>query len=106
MLDIEADENPEQKASQGAGNADRGSGHEKDPLHAAARGPHGAQDGDVMPLILYQHDEARNDIEGGDQDDERQDQEHHIALDSERAEEGLVALLPRLDIEVRPRRIE
>ena len=32
-------------------------------------------------LVLHQHDEAGDDVERRHQDDQRQDQEHHIALD-------------------------
>ena len=32
-------------------------------------------------LVLHQHDQAGDDVERGDQDDQRQDQEHDVALD-------------------------
>ena len=89
----------EQEAGERAGNADRRAGHEEDPLDGAARRAHGAQDGDVVALVLHQHDKARNDVERRDQDDHGQDQEHDVALDRERAEESLVALLPGLNCE-------
>ena len=45
-------------------------------------------------LVLHQHDQAGDDVERSHQHDQRQDEEHHVALDLERAEEGLVALPP------------
>jgi hypothetical protein len=57
------------------------------------------------PLILYEHDQTRNDIEGGDQHDEGQDQEHHIAFDLQRVEERRVALTPVDDEDWTLRRI-
>ena len=57
-------------------------------------GPHGAQDGDVPRLVLHQHHHARDDVEGSDQDDQGQDQEHHVALDVERADQCRIGLLP------------
>ena len=45
-------------------------------------------------LVLHQHDQAGDDVEGRDQDDQRQDQEHDVALDLERVEEARVRLLP------------
>ena len=48
---------------------------------SAARRPHRAQDRDVAALVLHQHDHAGDDVEGRDEDDQRQDQEHDVALD-------------------------
>ena len=86
------------KPGERSGNADGRAGHEEDALDRAARRAHGAQDGDVVPLVLHQHDQAGDDVERRDQDDQRQDQEHDIALDRERGEKSLVALLPGLNM--------
>ena len=47
-----------------------------------------------LALVLHQHDQAGDDVERRDQDDQRQDEEHDVALDLERREEGAVALPP------------
>lgn len=47
-----------------------------------------------MAFVFHQHDEAGDDVEGGDHDNERQDQEHHVAFDLQRCEEAGVALAP------------
>ncbi len=39
-------------------------------------------------LVLHQHDQAGDDVERRHQDDQGQDQEHHIALDLQRVEEA------------------
>ena len=61
---------------------------------APLRGAHGAQDADLAALVLHQHDEARDDVEGRHQHDHRQDDEHHVALHLEHGEEAGVALAP------------
>ena len=95
MLNAKSD--AQDHAGDRSDNADGRAGHEEDALDGASRRTHGAQDRDVVRLVLHQHDHAGNDIEGGDEDDERQDEEHHVALDRERGEEGLVAALPGED---------
>ena len=79
---------PMMKADDGAEDADAGAGDQEDPHHGAARRAHGAQDGDVAGLVLHQHDQAGNDVQRRHQDDQRQDQEHHIALDLQRFEQA------------------
>ena len=64
-----------------------GAAEEEHAQDRAAGGAHGAHDGDVAALALHQHGDAGDDVEGGDQDDQGQDQEHHVALDLERGEE-------------------
>ncbi len=54
-----------------------------------------------LALVLHQHDQAGDDVERRHQHDQRQDQEHHVALDLQRVEEGRVAL-PPVDDEDRP----
>ena len=56
-----------------------------------------------LAFVLHQHDQAGHDIERRHQHDQGQDQEHHVALDLERVEEGGVALAP-VDHVDRPRR--
>ena len=55
---------------------------------------HGAQDAYVAALVLHQHDQPRRDVERGNDDDDSENQEHHVALDLERTEERGVALAP------------
>src|SRR5262249_59914909 len=62
---------------------------------------HGAQNADIAPLVLHQHDQPGGDVEGGHDHDDGQDEEHHVALDLQRIEEGGVALAP-VDHEDRP----
>ena len=54
----------------------------------AARGAQRPQDTDVLGLFHDDHDQHRGDVERRDQHDHGQDQEHHVALDLERVEEG------------------
>ena len=54
--------------------ADAHAGDQEDAHHRAARGAHGAQDGDVGRFVLHQHVEARDDVERGHHDDQPQDQ--------------------------------
>src|SRR5262249_37588325 len=62
---------------------------------------HCAQDGNVLPFILDQHDQSGNDVERSDQHDQRQNKEHHVALDLQSVEERRIALSP-IDHEDRP----
>ncbi|OYW31770.1 MAG: hypothetical protein B7Z45_10090, partial [Azorhizobium sp. 12-66-6] len=68
------------------------------PLEIEGR-PHGAQHGDIVALILHQHDEAGHDVQRRHQDDEREDQEHDVPLHLQRIEEGGVPLAPVDDID-------
>ena len=95
---------PSSDAGERAGDADRRARHQEDAHHRAARRAHGAQDGDVAALVLHQHDQAGDDVERGDQHDQRQDHEHDVALDLQRREEGLVALPPVGDEDLAARR--
>ena len=45
-------------------------------------------------LVLHQHDQPGDDVERRDEHDQGQDDEHDVALDLERREEGAVALAP------------
>ncbi len=85
---------PSSTPGNGADDADRGTGHEEDAHDGAGRRAHGAQDGDVAALVLHQHDQAGDDVQRRDQNDQRQDHEHHIALHLQGGEERLVALAP------------
>src|SRR5262249_15351682 len=89
------------EAGDRADDADGGAGDQKHAHHRALGRPHGAQDGDVVAFVLHQHDQAGDDVERGYHHDQSEDQEHHVALDLERAEEGAVALAP-IDHEDRP----
>ena len=82
------------EAGQRADHADRGAAEQEDAQDRAAARAHGAQDGDVAALVLHQHDQAGDDVEGGDQDDQRQDQEHDVALDLHELEEAAIGVLP------------
>ena len=93
----------DQEADEVADHADRGAGDQEHAHDRALRRAHGAQDGDVAALVLHQHDQAGDDVERRHQHDQRQDQEHHVALDLQRVEEGRVAL-PPVDHEDRPLR--
>ena len=93
-LDIEREQQAEAEACDRSDDADGRSGDEEHAHHGTARRTHGAQDRDVLRLVLHQHDQAGDDVERGHQHDQREDQEHHVALDFERAEEGAVALAP------------
>ncbi len=60
-----------------------------------ARGrPHGAQDGDILVFLHDHHDQGSGDIEGGDQNDDRQDDEKPELLQFERGQEGTEKILP------------
>src|SRR4029077_17276279 len=102
-LDVETYDHTEHEADNGADYSDGGA---RDQEHAHDRTlgrANRAQDGDVLPLVLHQHDQAGDDIKCSDQNDERQDQEHHVALNLQRIEERRVAL-PPVDHENRPLR--
>src|SRR3546814_18012127 len=77
-----------------ADGADAGAGYEEDSQDHAARHADRPGDGDSPALVLHQHDLAGNDVERGDDDDQRQDQEHDVALDLERGEETRIDTLP------------
>ncbi len=92
---------PTRKPGQRADHADRGARDQEYPHDRALRGAHGAQDRDVAALVLHQHDQAGDDVQRRDQHDHGQDQEHHVALDLQRIEEGRIAL-PPVDQKHRP----
>src|SRR5712675_2307700 len=46
------------------------------------------------PLVLHHHDHAGDNIECGDDDNQRQDQEHDVALDLDGIEQARIRLLP------------
>src|SRR5216683_2904329 len=96
LLDIRGENDAQDKARERADHADAGAAQDEDAQDHAARRAHGAEYGDVARLVLHQHDHAGDDVEGGDQDDQRQDDEHDVALDLDRAEES-VAALPVVD---------
>jgi hypothetical protein len=66
-----------------------------------SRGAHGAQNGDIAALVLHEHDQARNDVQRGDQHDQGQDQKHDVALDLKCGEKGR-GTPPPVDKEHRP----
>src|SRR4029078_3498345 len=70
------------------------SGNQKDPLDCPFASAHGAKNSNIVALILYQHDEPRNYIQGRDENDESENQEHHVALHRKSSEERLVAPNP------------
>src|SRR3546814_927536 len=53
---------------------------------------HRAQYRHVSRLVTHQHDKRRNDVEGGDEDDQRQDHEPRYAPDRQRLEQAAVQL--------------
>src|SRR3546814_4882752 len=78
-------------ADRGARYADRQTDRHEDAQHRVARRAHRAQYRHVARLGTHQHDKRRHDVEGGDEDDQRQAQEHRDALDRqslERSEEN------------------
>ena len=95
---------PSGNAGDSADNADCRTRHEEDAHDRPGGRAHGAQNGDVASLVLHQHDQAGNDVECGDEDDQRQDHEHDVALDLQRREEGLVDLSPVGEKDLPPRR--
>ena len=54
-----------------------------------------------LPLVLHQHDQARNDVQRGHQHDQGEDQEHHVAFDLKCGEKGRGTPAP-IDQEHRP----
>ncbi len=85
---------PRRKPAIVPSDADRGAGDQEHPHDRAAGRAHGAQDRDVARLVLHEHDQPGDDVERRHQHDQRQDQEHHVALDLECGEEGAVSLAP------------
>ena len=98
---FEADQHADEEPGERADHADRSAGDQEHPHDRALRGAHGAQDRDIAALVLHQHDQAGDDVQRRDQDDQGQDQEHHVALDLQRIEERRIAL-PPVDQEYRP----
>src|SRR6185437_7335414 len=93
-LDMQGEFDADDKAEEGADEADAGTSENEDAQDRAPRRTHGAEDRDVAPLILHHHDHAGDDVERRDEDDQRQDQEHDVALDLDGVEEAEIALLP------------
>jgi len=93
-VEIFRERQTERKAGQRAHDADRRADDQEDAQHRAARRAHGAQDGDVLSLVLHEHCQPRDDVEGRHHDDQRQNDEEDIFLDLQRVEKGLVALAP------------
>src|SRR5262249_50451956 len=99
-LDVVGKDDTEDKASKGADDADAGAAQHEDPQYHRARGTHRAQDRDVSSLVLHHHDHARDDVESGDENDQRQDQEHDVALDLDGVEQARIGLLPADDAHI------
>ena len=57
----------------------------KIPMIDAGRGAERAQDRDVGALVGHRHHQRRDEVERGDRDDQRQDDEHHALFDLHRA---------------------
>jgi len=83
-FDVQADDDAENDADNCTENTNHCAGHEENPLNSALARPHGAQDGDIGAFALDQHYQAGNDIQGGNQDNQGENQKHHIALNSQR----------------------
>src|SRR5712691_1212533 len=99
-LDVLGKEHTQDKPGERADDADRSAAQDEDAQHHAARGAHRAQDGYVAALVLHHHDHAGDDVEGGDQDDQRQDQEHHVALDLDGIDDARIGVLPVEDADM------
>ena len=63
------------------------------------------QDGDVAGFLHHHHGEGDKDVERGDADDEREDDEGDDLLEAEGAEEFSVLLHPVSRLKARPRRL-
>src|SRR6185369_10780558 len=96
-FDIISERRPDQATERGTNDADPGPREEEDAHHRTARGAHGTHNCDVPSLVLHQHDLARDDVEGGDDYNQRQDEKHHGPLDIDRREEVAVGLFPIAD---------
>src|SRR5215469_17325796 len=96
-FDVVGEDDTEDKAREGANDADAGAAQHEDSQYHRARGAHRAQDRDVPSLVLHHHDHARDDVERGDENDQRQDQEHDVALDLDGVEQARIGLLPADD---------
>src|SRR6516165_11381000 len=93
-FDIVGEDETEDKPGDGADDPDAGAAQYENAQDHAARSAHRAQDRDVAPLVLHHHDYAGDDVEGGHDDDQCQDQEHDVALNLDRVEQTRIGLLP------------
>src|SRR5262249_31393331 len=100
-LDVETHHQSQQESDHGADDTDRSTRNHEHPHDTALGDPHGAQYADIAALVFHQHDQARGDVERGHDYDDGEDQEHDVALDLQRIEEGRIALTP-VDHEDRP----
>src|SRR5262249_53689480 len=100
-FDVEAHQQRQQETHDRADHADRGAGHHEYPHDRALGHAHGAQNADIATLVLHQHDQAGGNVERRHDHDDRQDEEHYVALDLQRIEEGGVTL-PPVDQKDRP----
>src|SRR6185503_7142774 len=72
----QAGDEPEVDPDGGPHHADEEALHDEDAGHTGVGGAEGLEDGDLARLLDHHHDEVADDREGGDQDDDRQHQEH------------------------------
>ena len=93
-FNVEAHQERQQEPDERADHTHRRAGHHEHAHDRALRRAHGAQNADVVALVLHQHDQPRRDVERGDDDDDGEDQKHHVALDLQRIKERGVALAP------------
>ena len=63
-------------------------------ITAKLSGANGAQHGDVARLVLHHHDQRRDHVEGGDQHDHAEDDEHGVLLHLQHADDGVVGVPP------------
>ena len=75
---------------------------DEDPHHRARARAEGAQDGDVGALVGDRHDQRRDQVERGDGDDQRQDDEHQSLFDLHRREPVAVGAGPVAHDDLRP----
>src|SRR5438309_11594675 len=74
--------------------ADHESVQHEDARHGLAGRAHRLQDGDLPVLLDDDHGERADDVEGGDDHDQHQQDEHHELLQLERREQVFVELHP------------
>ena len=93
------DEQAERDAEGRAEDADGGALEHEDAGDRPAGDADGFQRADFTRLLDDDRDERRRDAEGGDEQDERHEKRHEFFLNLQRAEQHLVAFLPRDDFE-------
>ena len=91
---------PGGEADEQSAASDQHSLQQKNAGNAAGRRAHGAQNGNIRALVANGGDQRRDNVKGGDRNNERQNHKHHALFQGQGAEQIAVAGRPVVEDQV------